>query len=806
MKFFQGFRHDVRQNVIKRTPPLRLIRAITNAWRSKDDYANIFKSDLNPFIGPDNDTASLEMERPSIPPQFHLVLHGESNNTEDHSDARALKCKYDLPFKKIDPRIIASVLATAPKVNKKVLINLINHLHFTKERVSIHIQDRKTGEEFLRQGEPGPYLNDNVTIRFVDPFTLNTDTYVLLNLIIDNRKSLIVIPINLQSVCRESIVLRLPDLAYLYSKRQAGRHTCEGVAAEIVQGQFNMPGILEDINPLDLRVRVGNPENINPDHPLFLKLSRNDQAYFMDKCRMVRSDYEGSYVILQPIYSNHPVLLPRKYPNARVRIMPPPIIHFVHPLCGFAVQSEMDDISASGFSITVPNNESLLFPGMIIPQMSIQLPGMLNSLNCTAQVVYRRAQKKNTTRYGFYILDMSLHNQRRLFDAVSKVIDPHVNMTGRVNMDSLWELFFDSGFIYPDKYGIISPYTAMLKRTYRKLYEEGQDIFTHLTYQDQGHVYGHMSMVKAYENSWIIHHLAARPMRGVRTGLQTLNHFVNYIDCLYNLPVPSKTMRFNFCYYRPENTFSDYYFGGIYRTVKRRKICSMDLFGYMPMSVKGGDIAFPDHWSLDDFSGEDLNRMREYFSSAGGGLMLDAFALECRATENDAGNASGMTGYAGRRNINAMYNKIGLTRDSKVYSIRHQGIIKAALIVDTSDLGVNMSELLNSIKVIVIDNTLPWTILKDAVSSMGKIYGSDTIMVLIYPFEYLGQQGVECKKRYNFWVLSTILSQKDKDIIKGHIQIAKRKFIAEKFIRELTINRVKKLLALIEKIQVNRKE
>ena len=806
MKFFQDFRHDVQQNVIKRTPPPRLIKVITNVWRSEDEYANIFKSDLNPFIGPGNGAASLEMERSSIFPQFHLVLHGKSNDTEDHSGTHALKFKYNLPFRKIDPRIIASALATAPKVNKKVLVNLINHLNFTNEQVSIHIQDRKTGEEFLQQGEPGPYLNDNVTIRFVDPFTFNADAYALLNLIIDNRKSLIVVPINLQSVCRESIVLRLPDLAHSYSKRQAVRHTCEGVDAEIVQGQFNMSGILEDINPLDLRVCVRNPENINPDNPLFLKLSQNDQTYFMGECRMVRGDYESSYVILQPIHSNRPVLSSRKYPNDRVRIMPPPTIHFVHPLCGFAVQCKVDDISASGFSVTGPNSEALLFPGMIIPQKSLQLPGTINSLSCTAQVVYRREQKKNAARYGFYILDMSLHDQRRLFDAVSKVIDPHVNMTGRVNMDSLWELFFDSGFIYPDKYGIISPYTAMLKRTYRKLYEEGQDIFTHLTYQDQGQVYGHMSMVKAYEYSWIIHHLAARPMRGVRTGLQTLKHFVNYIDCLYNLPVPSKTMRYNFCYYRPENTFSDYYFGGIYRTVKRRKICSMDLFGYMPMSVEGGEINFPDGWSLCIFSREDFNLMREYYNGIGGGLMLDGFALECRAAENDVDDASGTPGYAGRHNISAMYNKIGLTRDSKVYSIRHQGIIKAALIVDTSDLGINMSELLNSIKIIVIDNTLPWAILKDAVSSMGKIYGSDVIMVLIYPFEYLGQQGVECKKRYNFWVLSTTLNQKDKDIIKGHIKIAKRKFITEKFIKELAVNRVKKLLALIEKAKVRRKE
>ena len=56
----------------------------------------------------------------------------------------------------------------------------------------------------------------------------------------------------------------------------------------------------------------------------------------------------------------------------------------------------------------------------------------------------------------------------------------------------------------------------------------------------------------------------------------------------------------------------------------------------------------------------------------------------------------------------------------KVFSIRHNGRIKAALIVDTSDMGVNMSELLNSIKIIVIDNTLPWSILQDAVSTSAR--------------------------------------------------------------------------------------
>ena len=807
MKFFQNFRHDGQQNVIKRTPPPRFVKILKNVWQPEEDYANIFGSGKNSSIQTASNNASIaETAYSSILRPFQLAFQTMTDSNRERSDDQTLKFKYDLPLKKIDPSVVAEAIATVPKVNKKVLINLINHLHFTQEQVSIHIQDNKTGEEFLQQGEPGPYIKDKVTIRFADPEAFDLNRHKPLNLVIDNRKSLIVFPVDLQSINQESLVLMMPEKAHSYSKRQAVRHTCQGVDAEIVQGQLNLHGVLEDINPHDLRVCMNIPEDINSANPLFLKLSQDNQTYFMGECHILRSDKDGSYIILQPIHSNRPVLKPRKYPNERVRMMPQPLIQFVHPLCGLAVQNKVDEISTSGFSVTVPDKESLLIPGMFIPQMTLQLPGMFNNLKCAAQVIYHRKQTKDLAKYGFYILDMSLHDQRRLFDAVSKVGDPHVNIAGKVNMDSLWELFFDSGFIYPDKYGIISPYTESLKETYRKLYaEEGRDIFTHLTYQDQGQVYAHMSMVKAYENSWIIHHLAAIPMRGTRTGLKVLNHFVNYIDCLYRLPVSSKTMRYNFCYYRPENSFSDYYFGGIFRTLKRREICSLDLFCYMSMSVEPKINTLPDGWSIESFSKDDLMLMRDYYDGLGGGMMLDAFALEHRAAENGelSVNASGVSLKNNHHNIMSMYNKVGLKRESKVFSIKQNGKLKAILIVDSSDMGVNMSELLNSIKVIVIDNTLPWAILQDSVSTVGKVYGIDTIMILIFPLDYLKEQGVECKKRYYFWVINTNLDGNEKDVVKEHVRIAKRKFITEKFIKELSAYRLKRLLAKVEKNKKN---
>lgn len=797
MSIFQYFRHDWQQNVIKRSPPPRLARILKNAWDPGKDYPGIFENN-NSTQADRGELSNADMEYSSIRYPFRVPFHSSPKDPENASGVRNLKFKYYLPFRKIDPRIVSSALATAPKINKKILTNVINHLHFTREYVSIHVQDIMSGQEFLQQAEPGPCFNDQVTIRLTDPGIFDLKRHAPLNLVIDNRKSLIVFPINLQAADRESLMLNLPDVAHSYSKRQAVRHTCEGVKAEIVQGKLNVHGVLEDINPHDFRICIDSPEDINSANNLFLKLSQDNQTNYMGECRLLRIDKENSYIILQPVHHNRPVLSPRKYAGDRVRIMPQPVIHFIHPLCGLAVQNKVEDISASGFSVLVSENESLLIPGMIIPQMTIQLPGMFNDLQCAAQVVYRLKLKKDILKYGFYILDMSLNDQKRLFDAVSKASDPHVNVTGRVNMDSLWELFFDSGFIYPNKYGLISPFKESLKETYRKLYDEGQDIFTHLTYQDHGQIYGHLSMVKAYENSWIIHHLAARALQGKRTGLKTLNYFINYLDCLYRLPVSSKTMRYNFCYYRPENQFSDYYFGGVCKIFKRREICSMDLFGYMPMDIAHGDVCLPENWSIEKFSRKDLAVMREYYDGIGGGMMLDAYALECRAAENENCHDTGSESTIHNDNIMSMYNKIGLKRESSVFSVRHNGMIKAALIVDTSDLGVNMSELLNSIKIIVIDNTLPWAILQDAVSAVGKAYHSDSIMVLIFPFEYLGQQGVKCEKRYNLWVLNTNLDSPEMDIIKDRAKITKRKFITEKFVKEISKRRQKRLLAKLE--------
>jgi hypothetical protein len=62
-------------------------------------------------------------------------------------------------------------------------------------------------------------------------------------------------------------------------------------------------------------------------------------------------------------------------------------------------------------------------------------------------------------------------------------------------------------------------------------------------------------------------------------------------------------------------------------------------------------------------------------------------------------------------------------RGWKVYSLNYNGEPNAVLIVDQSDLGLNLLELLNGIKILVTNTKgLPWDILSIAIGQLAPLY------------------------------------------------------------------------------------
>ena len=122
--------------------------------------------------------------------------------------------------------------------------------------------------------------------------------------------------------------------------------------------------------------------------------------------------------------------------------------------------------------------------------------------------------------------------------------------------------------------------------------------------------------------------------------------------------------------------------------------------------------------------------------------------------------------------ISDLYSKYGLKRKYRAHVLKHNGKTKAYMIVDESDMGVNLSELLNSIKIIVTDKTdLPWSILKASVGMFSGLYRTSNVPVLVYPYQYADEQAIPYSKKYNLWVLSARASDDYSEHLKTQAKI-----------------------------------
>ena len=649
---------------------------------------------------------------------------------------------------------------SSSRVDQKKIINIINFHNFNDEQVFALMVYPLTKEELLFRVLPGPCIGAELICTLPEGTHLSFDNFELKGLVIDNGKSIILMQADPIRASSQSITMKLRKSGTIYNTRHAKRFYCHLVDAVLKQGDREIEGSLEEFNPSGLRISLkGNitevMSSLSSDGEFTIHLTRGDDRIFSGLGNLIRVEDKNNVLVVNPLNLPQQRYKPRKFRNPRMIFSPVPKVIFNHPFTLKRVIFDVVDITTSGFSVVANSDTSLLIPGMIIDIVTITRPGLFK-MKCSAQVVHASPQQKNRIKYGFAIKDIDVVTYNQLFDMYSNAIDRHANVSRDVNMDLLWEFFFESGFIYPNKYSCFSQYKEEYKKTYETLYHNSPEIFANFTYQENDAIYGHVSIIKSYERTWMIHHLAATPMGTKRTGLFVLNHILNYFDGFYRMP--SIGMDYMIFYFRPDNKFPDHFFGGFCREYKNPQGCSMDCFAYITQPLTATKTALPENWTLSECSREDIVELRSSYKKLSGGLMVDAFCLD---GEIDAAGS-----------INDLYRKYGLKREYKAHVLKHSGMTKAYMIVDESDMGVNLSELLNSIKIIVTDNTdLPWSILKASLGSFSGLYRTSNVPVLIYPYQYADKQGITYSKKYNLWVLSARASDDYSEHLKTQAKI-----------------------------------
>jgi len=641
-------------------------------------------------------------------------------------------------------------------LNKDQLINVINYINFQDGTLRINfthtIYDKTMGLEAI----PQPCLDDVVECRWTENQAGHriSKLFKFKNLLISIGKKLIEVKPDLIEVNEQGIRLRLPNTCYEVNSRRYRRYTCSRITAQLIQNSLVFTGSLADFNGIAFRLKLNTRppqtfEWINPEYPVNAILADGSHSLYSGECRIIRytRGQRSRDYILEPFKQEIQRFKQKEYRSERYQLTPSPNLIFRHPFTKTLIDLKVIDLSGSGFSVEEDTQNTTLLPGMIIPELELSFTNSCK-LACCAQVVFRKTIVESNgdkwIKCGLAMLDMDSKDHLTLIALLHQTKNRNSYICNNVDLDALWDFFFETGFIYPGKYAALQKNKKQIKETYAKIYTHNPHIARHFIYQEKGTILGHMAMLRFYESAWMIHHHAARKSSQNKAGLIVLDNIGRMINDSHRLY--SMHMDYIMCYYRPENKFPNRVFGGAARSINDPKGCSLDDFAYLHFST--GDrtpSVLPDDWEITPVFQQDLQELGDFYDHISGGLMLNALDLTPDKVDcND---------------LSREFSRLGLTRLRRLFALKRDGYLKAVLVANVSDVGLNLSDFTNCVHLFVLDSEdMSSDIVNAVIAYVAGITAKDHFPVLLYPVTAADKQGIAYQKNYTLWVCNLHVS------------------------------------------------
>ncbi|MDN3512899.1 MAG: hypothetical protein NG747_00695 [Candidatus Brocadia sp.] len=637
------------------------------------------------------------------------------------------------------------------KVCKKNLINTLNYVNFQDGTIHINFKHVKYDHIISLQAKPQLCTEDRLNCFWVEPTSSaeKLNSYKYLDFILKNGQRLIRVEADVEKINETGICFKLPETCLEFNYRKVIRTSCEGICVDLTQNGVVFYGFLLDFSAVSFSVQITAvpPQSfwlINPESMVNVVLKKDQDIFYSGKCKIIRQTcgQKTRNFVLEPVENQMRRFKPKEFRSPRHKLNPVPNIIFKHPIIQKTITLEVEDISGSGFAVEEYQENSVLLAGLIIPELFIEFANNF-TIKCNAQVVYRNNYKADDDRTyikcGIAFLEMDMQDQSRLANLLHKATNKKSYVCHNVDLDTLWKFFFETGFIYPEKYAHMHDDKSKFREIYQKLYTQNPSIARHFIYQDKGEVQGHLSMIRFYENTWLIHHHAASRSGCDRAGLVVLNQLGRYVNDFHNLY--SSHMNYTCCYFRPDNKFPQRVFGGVTQYIDDQKGASIDPFAYFHYQKNLSTMDLTDPWMLAKSQPEDLLELEGFYECKSSGLMLDALDLKPDMIDNN--------------DLNKEYHRLGLKRERHFFSLKKNDTFKAFIIVHISDIGLNMSDLTNCMHIIVLDpEDLPYKALYSCLFMLSKYYEQEEIPVLLYPVSYVKDQSIPYDKTYNLWVLN----------------------------------------------------
>ncbi|MBI5578203.1 MAG: PilZ domain-containing protein [Deltaproteobacteria bacterium] len=635
------------------------------------------------------------------------------------------------------------------KVLREHLVNRLNFVHFQDEVIQVHFTHRQCDRELSMAAAPQPCLGEILECRWAE----KTDVASLLRwhdlkyILVPRGQKFIKAVVEVLEIDDRGARLALPGVSFETSHRKVERQRCRDISVVVIQNSSSFSGTLLDFNAGSFRVELAAapPQSfgwIDASLPVTGIFFDGNQTYYSGECRVLRHSQGASSrsYVLEPL--KHEIQRYRKAEirSQRQKLSPSPNLIFRHPLTRKRVDLKVVDLSGSGLSVEEDDHAAVLLPGLILPEIEIRFADSL-SITCSAQVVFRKpaALKDNALRVhcGLALIDVSARDHVKMLALLHQVKDKNSYICNDLDLEALWDFLFETGFIYPKKYALIHKNKEPIKQTYEKLYTRSPEIARHFVYQDNGVILGHMAMLRFWQNSWLIHHHAARKSALNKAGLVVLDQIGRFTHDTFRFR--SLHMDYLVCYYRPQNKFPQRLFGGFAKLVDNPRGCSVDSFAYLSMSKAGAEAdSLPEGWQLMPAAAGDVEDLEYFYAQASGGLMLKALDLEPATWQSDG--------------LCREFQKLGFRRERHVFSLKRDGRLKALMFAHVSEIGLNLSELTNCVHAVVLDpEGLSRATLTAGIRAVTQATGQQEVPALIFPLAYAQNSGMPVEKTYNLW-------------------------------------------------------
>lgn len=637
------------------------------------------------------------------------------------------------------------------EISQKRLVNKLNYINFQDGTILINLRHTRFNRTLTLHARPQPCLGGHLECTWVRPTNIARalQTHEFEDILIPDQLAPWRVVPEVLALNEQGATFLLPESGNQIGTRRVRRKTCEDITIDLFQNSASFRGQLVDFTPVSFRVSItlAPPQNfywINAALPVQVHFRKDDTLLYSGECRIIKqnSSQTTRSLVLQPVNSTVPRYPNKEFRSSRMTLSPSPNIQFIHPITSQKIDLKVLNLSGTGFMVEEEEENATLLPGLIIPQMELSFAGIFR-VPCKAQVVYRHLPGASSTsspiRCGLAILDMAVQDHVMLLSLLNQTRDGNSYMCNWVDMDQLFDFFFETGFIYPEKYIHIQTNKKVFKDTYNKLYTKAPSLARHFIYQDNAGIQGHMSMLRLYENTWLAHHHAANNLGKVKNaGLQVLDQANNFINESHTLS--SIHLNYILCYYRPDNRFPSKVFGGAAKFIEQKKGCSVDSFGYLH-AIFTDNIQVEKQWTFSETTLEDICELENFYENNSGGLMIPALDLEPELLSQE--------------NLTTEYKKIGLTKKRKLYSVKYNESIKVIIMINISDSCLNMSDLTNCLKIFIIDSVkIEKGIFLSLINHALKLNDIQEAPVLTYPTSFLHEKGIVVEKQYDMFILS----------------------------------------------------